>query len=52
MVVSVINVEDGAEIGMSVVVYLPLLTATLGYVAYVVGSTGVRGGHVIVKVVG
>ena len=51
MVVSVVSVEDGAEIGMSVVVYLNLLTATLGYVAYVVGSTGVKDTHATTVIV-
>ena len=43
--------EDGVEIGMSVVVYRPLLTVIHGYVVYVVGSTGVKDGHVIIKIV-
>jgi len=45
-------VEDGVDRGMSVVVYLPLLTAIHGYVVYVVGSTGVKDGRAIVKTVG
>tara|TARA_B100001996_G_C18546277_1_gene549017 strand:- start:340 stop:498 length:159 start_codon:yes stop_codon:yes gene_type:complete len=49
--VSVINVEDGVEIGMSVVVYLRLLIALLGYVVYVVGSTGVKDIHVTTVIV-
>ena len=46
------SVEDGVDRGMSVAVYLSLLTAIHGYVVYVVGSTGVKDGHVIAKTVG
>ncbi len=51
MVVSVVSVEDGVEIDMSVVVYLPLLIVIHGYAVYVVGSTGVKDGHAIIKIV-
>jgi len=52
VVVSVVSVEDGVEISIHVVVYLSILTVIHGYVAYVVGSTGVKDGHVIIKIVG
>ena len=51
VIVSVVSVEDGEEIGMSVVVYRPLLTVIHGYVVYVVGSTGVKDGHVTMEIV-
>tara|TARA_B100001996_G_scaffold79266_1_gene58449 strand:+ start:37 stop:219 length:183 start_codon:yes stop_codon:yes gene_type:complete len=50
VLVSVVNVEDGVEIGSNVVVYLSLLTAIHGSVSFVVGSTGVMGGHAIIEV--
>jgi len=48
--VSVVNVEDGVEIGMNVVVYLSILTAIHGSVVYVVGYIGVTDGHVIIEI--
>tara|TARA_B100000459_G_C8537651_1_gene183481 strand:- start:15 stop:173 length:159 start_codon:yes stop_codon:yes gene_type:complete len=50
--VSVINVEDGVEIGEVRVAYLSLLIVIPIYVACAVGHIGVKGGHVIVKIVG
>tara|TARA_B100000700_G_C15037456_1_gene853494 strand:- start:2264 stop:2446 length:183 start_codon:yes stop_codon:yes gene_type:complete len=49
VVVSVVSVEDGVETELDVVAYLSLLTAIHGYVVYVVGSIGVKDGHVIIE---
>tara|TARA_B100001029_G_C14833169_1_gene324129 strand:- start:347 stop:490 length:144 start_codon:yes stop_codon:yes gene_type:complete len=46
-----VSVEDGVEIEMNVAVYRRLLTVIHGYVVSVVGSTGVKDGHVIIKIV-
>ena len=44
--------EDGVEIGEVRVAYLSLLIVIPIYVACAVGHIGVKGGHVIVKIVG
>ena len=49
MYVSVVSVEDGVETEFIVVAYLSILTAIHGYVVYVVGSTGVKDGIVIIE---
>ena len=51
MYASVINVEDGAEIGEVRVAYLTLLIVLLISVACAVGHIGVKDGHVIIKIV-
>ena len=51
MYVIVVTVEDGVGIGMNVVVYLSILIVTLGYVSFVVGSTGAKDGHATMEIV-